>query len=150
MEVDRFITSDLDKGIMRSWRPGGPDKTIYAYTQITHWNMENIAITGELVIHKELARELADITHDIFKAHFPIESVRLIDYWDADDERSMSANNSSGLNVRPITGGAALSLHADRAIDFNARINPYHNPAKGIIAPANGAQYLDRTQLIPG
>lgn len=149
--VDRFITSDLDRGIVRSWKPGGPDKTEFAYVQITHWNMKNTPITGELVINKKLAGDVADIALDIFKARFPIESNRLIDYCDANDDWSMSYNISSALCVRPITGSGTLSNHAlGRAWDINPLLNPYHNPAKGIIAPANGAEFLDRSLSIPG
>ena len=149
--VDHFITSDSER--VRSWKPFGPPKSTIAYVQITHYDMTGQPVTGELVIDSELAEEVSEIANKIFQAEFPIESHRLIDYWDADDEASMSCNNSSALCVRAITGGGQLSKHAlGRAWDINPRTNPYHNIVKGIVAPANGKQYLDRTQaqVCPG
>ena len=80
--------------------------------------------------------------------------MRLIDYWDADDNRSMSDDNSSALCVRQITGGGKMSLHSlGRAVDINTRINPYRKYRPGepdIVEPEAGRGYLDRTQTVPG
>lgn len=149
--VDACITSDRSKGIVRSWNENGPPKSDFAYVQITHLDMDKKPKIGELVIHQELAREVADISLDMFAASFPIEQQRLIDYWNADDEASMTSNNSSALCVRMITSGGTLSNHAlGRAWDINTKLNPYHNRKKGIIAPAVGEKFLDRSQNIPG
>jgi hypothetical protein len=113
--------------------------------------MANRQVTGELVINYELAAEVMEIASDIFSAKFPIQSHRLIDYWEADDEHSMSDNNSSALCVREITGGGTLSNHAlGRAWDINTQLNPYYKPSTGVIAPKNGEPYLDRGLDIPG
>ena len=151
MVVDSRITSDLSIGIVRSWNQNGPAKAKLAYLQVTHLDMERKPKTGEFIVHHELARDVMEISQDLFAAAFPIEQERLIDYWDADDERSMSDNNSSALCVRAITSGTTLSNHAlGRALDINTKFNPYHNCAKGIVAPAVGDKFLDRSRNVPG
>jgi hypothetical protein len=149
--VDRRITSDSATNVVRSWKAFGPPKSDFAYVQVTHCDMNGASKTGELVIHTTLARDVVAIARDIFIAKFPIQQERLIDYWDADDERSMTDNNSSALCVRQITGGGSVSQHAlGRAWDINTLVNPYHNPLKRIIAPMKGAPYLDRLREVAG
>ena len=152
-DVDSRISSDLDRGVVRSWKPFGPPKSDFAYVQVTHIDMRGQSKTGELVVHKDLALEVALIALDIFSARFPIEQMRLIDYWDADDDRSMRFNNSSALCVRQITGGGKLSLHSlGRAVDINTLLNPYfkRTEERDIIAPIEGAKFIDRSLCVPG
>ena len=147
--VDERITSCGE--VVRSWRPEGPPKATLAYVQVTHLNRKGEAATGELIVHESLALEIVDIASDIFGAAFPIEGMRLIDYFDADDDRSMRGNNSSALCVRPITGGGTLSNHSlGRAVDLNTRLNPYHHYERKITAPVEGEEFLDRTRDVPG
>ncbi len=149
--VDARITSDPANRVVRSWKDYGPPKKEFAYVQVTHLNMSMQPVTGEVVIHRTLAEDVVGISGDLFKAQFPIEQQRLIDYWDADDEASMSENNSSALCVRAITAGSTLSNHAlGRAWDINTRWNPYINLQTGLIAPANGKEFVDRTLKNPG
>lgn len=70
--------------------------------------------------------------------------MRLIDDYQADDEKSMAANNTSSFNFRKVAGTNRLSKHAmGLAIDINPRINPYIN-SKGVLAPQNGSVYKER------
>jgi hypothetical protein len=62
-----------------------------------------------------------------------------VEKYDADDDRSMEANNTSAFNCRPITGGTAWSNHSyGRAIDVNPVQNPYISRG-GTVLPPNGA-----------
>lgn len=57
--------------------------------------------------------------------------MRLIDYWDADDERAMRANNSSSFNFRFISHTHTVSKHGrGLAVDINTLYNPYHKRLK--------------------
>ena len=149
--VDARITSDLAHGIVRSWKEAvGSPKSDLAYVQVTHVNMHAQPTIGELVVQKEVASEVVQAMHSIFLARFSIAQMRLIDYWDADDDRSMADNNSSALCVRQITGGGRPSLHSfGRAVDINPLLNPYvkctHEAI--IVAPKEGAEYVDRLKL---
>ena len=53
------------------------------------------SIVGEMVVNKSIAADVVEILRRLYEAGYPIERMRLIDYWDADDERAMTANNSS-------------------------------------------------------
>jgi hypothetical protein len=100
---------------------------------------------GQLVIDKELVKDVKKVFKMALKEHFPIYSVipvsdqrfRKDGRWD--DELSMEANNTSGFNYREITGGGRLSNHAyGRAIDINTFLNPY---IKGNVVLPHGAKY---------
>ena len=44
---------------------------------------------------RKLAQEVLDIFYELFEGGYEIEKIRLVDEYDADDERSMADNNSS-------------------------------------------------------
>jgi hypothetical protein len=76
--------------------------------------------------------------------------VRLVDEFGGDDDRSMTANNSSGFNCRPVSGTSRWSEHAyGRAVDINPRQNPYVT-ARGAVLPPEGEAFVDRRHVRPG
>jgi hypothetical protein len=105
---------------------------------------------GTLVVHKDVAPEVAAIFADLFQHRFQIERMEPIDNFDGSDDRSMAADNTSAFNCRDITGQPGkFSNHSwGRAIDINPLVNPY---VKGdTVLPPTGRQYLDRTRAYPG
>ena len=67
----------------------------------------------------------------------------LVDEYDADDEASMAANNTSAFNYRKIANSNKMSKHSQGlAIDINPQINPYITSYG--IAPKNGKIYKNR------
>lgn len=124
--------------------------TDLTYVKITHYNMKGKICSGELVVHKKIAGMVMEIFKDIYAAKFPIEKIRLIDEYKADDDLSMEDNNSSAFCFRSITGKPEIiSNHGlGIAIDINTRLNPY---VKGdIVAPSNARKYVDRSLNEPG
>jgi D-alanyl-D-alanine carboxypeptidase len=135
----------------RSWRdlPDCPRFEELRLLRLRHYGFDGRVHPGELVVNAALADEVFEIFERIFAAAFPIESLRRIDDYEADDEASMAANNSSGFNFRLIDGTATLSQHAQgRAIDINPLQNPWLRGPR--VDPAAGRDYLDRTQVRPG
>ena len=57
------------------------------YLRVLHRNAADSVCQGELVCHKAIAADLADIFRQLYDAHYPIERIRLIDDYDAVDER---------------------------------------------------------------
>lgn len=114
------------------------------YLRIRHFDAEGREHEGELVCHRDIAADLVSIFRALHAARYPIERVRLIDHYGADDNRSMKANNTSAFNFRYVAGTKRLSNHSyGRAID----INPFYNPfvkANGTVEPAQAARYADR------
>lgn len=124
------------------------------YITCLHRDAEGRAVVGEMVLNRSIAATVLDIFRQLYDASYPIERMRLIDLWDADDERSMRDNNSSAFNYRLMTGSRTrISKHGlGLAIDINTRYNPYYRRltnGKEIIQPANGTSYINRTRTFP-
>lgn len=147
--VDKFITSDLDHEVVRSWKPNCPiPKHELAYIQLDHYDFQGGIQKGELMVNRDVADEAIAALGDFFKAKYPIEQMRLIDHYNADDDASMLANNSSAFCSREITKRPGVfSKHSyGRAIDINPKYNPYVFFAENYVAPTGSDEYLDRTR----
>ena len=122
------------------------------YVHVRHMGFDGEAKDGELVVNKAIADDVLAIFEELYKADYPIEKVRLVDEYDADDEASMSDNNSSAFNFRFISHTTRISKHGlGMAVDINTRYNPYVKTVDGklSIEPANGADYVDRSRDFP-
>ena len=115
-----------------------------AYLKVKHYDFEGKVAEGELICGKTVAKELLGIFYELYQAEYPIEKIRLVDVYDADDERSMTDNNSSCFNYRVIADTDVISMHGlGRAVDVNPLYNPYIVGDK--VMPAAGAPYADRS-----
>lgn len=129
-----------------SWRAGCPvGLDDLRLLRLSFWGFDGRALTGEMVVHEDVAASVVTVFRKLFEAHFPIQRMRLVDDFGGDDQRSMAANNTSAFNCRRSSGDAgAWSEHAHgRAIDINPIQNPY--VSGGTVEPAAGAAYLDRS-----
>lgn len=91
------------------------------YIHVLHVGFDNQVHEGELVVNKDIA----------------------------DDEASMSDNNSSAFNFRFISHTTKISKHGmGMAVDINTLYNPYVKTVDGeqSIEPANAADYVDRSK----
>lgn len=114
------------------------------YVRVQHYDYKGKIQSGELVVNKKIAENTVKVFYELFRKKYPIQSMKLIDEYDANDESSMEANNTSAFNFRNASGSSSrLSNHAyGLAIDINPRVNPY---IKGsIILPKNGKSYIQR------
>ena len=130
----------------KSWKTPAPIKPEdLAYLKITYFGFDGKSHTGEMIVHQKVAKEVLGIFQELYRAKFPIEKMKLIDDYGADDNRSMSANNSSAFCVRPLTGeNHGFSKHSyGLAIDINPLQNPYVKSKT--VSPPAGKDYLDRT-----
>ncbi len=137
----------------RSWRPDPrcPPLAALALVEASHVTMDGGIATGELVVAQVAVRAVVTLLARLHAIGFPIESMRLVDDHDADDDRSMAAGNSSAFNFRTIAGSEQLSQHAlGLAVDLNPRQNPMVWPGGQRFVPAEAAAYLDRRHLRPG
>jgi hypothetical protein len=118
------------------------------YVKVQHWGFDGKAHDGELIVNKAIAEDIVSIFQELYEAKYPIERMMLVDEYDADDDASMAANNTSAFNYREVAGTDRLSLHSyGVAIDINPLYNPYVRTVDGkqIITPENGAKYADRS-----
>lgn len=117
------------------------------YLTVAHYNFDGEVVKGEIICNRAIAEDLLDIFRNLYKTGYPIESVRLIDDFDADDTKSMQANNTSCFNFRKVAGSTKLSKHAmGMAIDVNPLYNPYVKVKNGktYVSPEEGRPYADR------
>ena len=112
--------------------------------KLKYYSFDSLIHQGQLVIDKDLVKDIKKIFKAALREKFPIYSVipisaaqfRKNNRWD--DDLSMIADNSSAFNYREKTGGGSLSNHAyGRAVDINTVQNPYFKGNK--LLPPNGS-----------
>ena len=115
------------------------------YLRVMHIDGKGRKCQGELVCNKAIADDLIEIFKALYQARYPIERMQLIDNFDADDERSMAANNTSCFCYRVVEGSRKLSKHSlGLAIDINPRYNPCVKGQR--VQPVNGKRYTNRSR----
>lgn len=118
------------------------------YLRVLHRGFDALTHVGELVCHQTVAGDLLEVLRLLWEADYPIEKIRLIDDYGADDEKSMADNNSSCFCFRMVAGKDELSKHARGwAIDINPLYNPYLTE-RGY-TPLNAGPYVDRSRDFP-
>ncbi len=124
------------------------------YVQVLHIGFDGRAHRGELVVNQLVAEEILEIFMELYEKKYPIEQIRLIDDYGADDEASMADNNTSGFCWREVAGGGSMSVHAQGlAIDINPLLNPYvkvNRDGSTTVLPPEGKKYLERNGRTPG
>ena len=118
------------------------------YVRVLYWGFDQQTHNGELIVNKAISEDIVAIFKELYESKYPIERMVLVDEYNADDNTSMEADNTSAFNYRKIDGTDRLSLHSyGLAIDINPLYNPYVRGAKDelIITPENGSAYADRS-----
>lgn len=122
------------------------------YIKALHITDKGEITLGEMVVNRAIASDIVAILSALFEAEYPIERMVLVDEYNADDEASMRANNSSAFNYRPTPGGTRLSAHSrGMAVDINPLYNPYVKvyPDRVYVAPATATEYVNRYGAFP-
>ena len=128
----RFEIRDIDEALRArmqpsSWRPGCPvDLDDLRYLRLSYRDFTGQANTGELVVHRDAVDAMFHVFAALWTAHYPINSLRLIDDFGGDDATSIAADNTSAFNCRFVAGTTRWSNHAvGLAIDINPIENPW-------------------------
>ena len=102
------------------------------YLHVLHKDLRGDTHEGEIICNVYIACDLLDIFQKLYAANYPIEKIRLVDEYDADDELSMRDNNSSCFNFRFISHTTRVSKHGlGLAVDVNTLYNPYTKVVDG-------------------
>lgn len=138
----------------RSWPEGCTVRRAdLRYLRLSHFDAEKKEHVGEMVCNKAIANDLLEIFRELYRQKYPIQRIRLIDDYDAEDERSMRDNNTSCFCYRKVSGTTKLSKHAmGMAVDVNTLYNPYVRTGKNkrrIVEPATAVKYVDRNKSFP-
>ena len=106
---------------------------------VQYYGFDNSLHQGQILVHKEIVKDITEIFNFIRDSRFPIEKVVPICSYKWSDEESMKDNNTSSFNYRFISGSRIHSMHASGlAIDINPLQNPY---IKNHIVLPEGAVY---------
>jgi hypothetical protein len=156
--VDHVLHLDQDSLLM-AVKNMPPIDRIYGqeptlrYLTALHKDGQGRTFLGEMVVNASIAPDVLEILRSLYDASYPIEKMRLIDHYCADDQASMEDNNSSAFNFRPRAHQTAISKHAlGLAIDINPLYNPYVLTTESgyrIVEPASAGAYLDRSADFP-
>lgn len=122
------------------------------YLHVLHKDSDGKIHEGEIICNVYIAYDLLDILQKLYAANYPIEKIRLVDEYNADDETSMRNNNSSCFNFRFISHTKRISKHGlGLTIDINTLYNHYikYVDGKRILEPTTAETYLDREKNFP-
>jgi hypothetical protein len=143
-------TVDALTAARSTWRPDCP-VTIdeLRHVIITFVGFDERTHTGDLIVHRDVARDVTEVFRQLHLARFPLEEVRIITSEELVLPPTGDGNVTSAFVCRPTVGGNRWSEHAyGRAID----INPFHNPyVRGdLVLPELAGAYVERDVIRPG
>lgn len=114
------------------------------YINLTYLDFEGNRKVGELIVHKNVSKEMVDIFKTMYESKYPIYKMELVSNFNGNDFNSIEANNTSAYNCRNIAGTKKYSRHAyGKAIDINPIQNPYVSK-KGQISHKKSLNYKTR------
>lgn len=151
VQVEEVPQSVKNRMMGKSYKQGcGVSWSELRYVTVLHYDLQGQVKRGELVVNKAIAQDVKEIFQELYRQKYPIESIRLIDEYNADDETSMRANNTSAFCYRPVAGTKTLSKHSlGRAVDINPLYNPCVRLRTGKVQPSNAKQYTNRNGKFP-
>ncbi len=145
---ERILATMIGKSLPHNveW-PVHPDDL--SYLTISYWGYDDVVHVGHMIVYSKVASEIIEIFKELLDVQFPIERMELIDEYDANDDRSMEANNTSAFCCRCITDKPGqFSNHSyGLAVDVNPKTNPYikwsTEKNKWIVYPETGKAFVD-------
>jgi hypothetical protein len=141
-----------------SWHPGCPvGPAQLRLLTVSYWGFDGQAHQGQLVVNVNAVNTMTTAFARLFAAQFPIRKMVTIDHYPGTgvtlDDESTADDNTAAFNCRDAVnpgGTASWSEHAfGEAVDVNPVENPYVE-SNGVVDPANGAPFVDRSDHRPG
>ncbi|MGA7720942.1 MAG: M15 family metallopeptidase [Ignavibacteriaceae bacterium] len=124
---DRVITDSditIKQALADNTIPESLQKNLTIVT-VNYYSFDNKLHKGQVVIRKELGKDIINIFKEIENSHFPVNKVIPIIKYNWSDIASMEDNNSSAFNYRTVKNTKLISSHAKGiAIDINPLLNP--------------------------
>ena len=134
----------------QSWTPDCPlGPSDLRLVHVLHWSSETEVRWGELVVAADAAEVMVSVFRDLYRSRFLVPSIRRIDHYEANDDLSMNANNTSAFNCRKVKGTEVWSQHSyGNAIDINPLWNPWVRGT--VVDPPAAEAFVDRETIKPG
>ncbi len=144
------INEDVRTRTGTAWEPGCPvPLEDLRYLTVSFRGFDGKAHTGELIVHRKVADDVVAVFRKLFRADFPIESMRIVTSADLDAAPTGDGNNTAAFACRTARGQTRWSAHAyGLAVD----VNPFHNPYRrdDLVLPELASSYLKRDRERPG
>jgi poly-gamma-glutamate synthesis protein (capsule biosynthesis protein) len=141
------ITPEVKKRMIKgdSWRKGCPvSLSGLRYLEVSHLNFYGDTVTGEIIVHKDVADDIVEIFEELYNMNYAINQMKLVSDFKGNDWESIEADNTSAFNCRKATGSKKWSKHSyGKAIDINPLENPYISK-KGHISHKVSKKYRKR------
>jgi hypothetical protein len=151
----RPLPEALERNLARgeSWRPGCPvPLSDLRLLTVRHWDFEGRERTGQLVVHRDAAPELARVFRRLYQLEFPIRHMKLDDMYGPKRARPADGDVTGSFRCRRAvpspcgSGSGNWSNHAyGLAVDINPIENPYVYPG-GTTVHAASRPFLDRSK----
>lgn len=140
----------------RFWEPRCPvPLSDLRLLTVTHWGFDGRERTGQLVVHRDSAKQLATVFRKLHALKFPIRHLKLGDMYGPRRARPADGDISGSFHCRRAapspcgSGSGNWSNHAyGHAIDLNPNENPY--VGCGAVHDPRSRPYVDRTPLREG
>ena len=146
------VSTVTESDLPYTYRPGCPvGPADLRMLHVSYWGFDNQAHVGTIVVNVDVVQDVLTVFSTLYGERFPIRQMVPEDAVQGSDPASMAADNTSGFNCRAAVapGPPQWSAHAyGEAIDVNTVENPYVEG--GVVQPAAGAAYLDRSNFRPG
>ena len=89
-------------------------KSSLSYLKLSYIGFDGNSHIGEMIVNSKVSNQVLEIFKKLYEIKYPIEKIKLIDEYNADDEFSMSDNNTSCFCYRVVSGTSRLSNHSYR------------------------------------
>lgn len=114
------------------------------YLTVSFRGFDAKAHTGEIIVHRRVAKDVVGVFRKLFKAGFPIEEMRIVTTADLTGPPTGDGNNTDAFVCRVARKQTNWSAHAyGLAIDLNPFNNPYQQG--DLVLPELASSYLDRS-----
>ena len=123
--IDKKIEARMRKG--HSYKDSCPvTLKDLRYLRLRYLGFDGKDHTGEMIVHKDVAKNVILVFSDLYRIRYPIRKMRLVSDYGGSDWKSIEADNTSAFNCRRATGSNNWSKHSfGKAIDINPIENPY-------------------------
>ena len=125
LKISPSIKARMIKG--NSYKKGCPvPLKDLRYLHLKYVNFQGKDAIGEMIVHKDVSREVVEIFNALYEIDYPIYKMKLVSDYKGSDWQSIEADNTSAFNCRNATGSKKWSKHSyGKAIDLNSIENPY-------------------------
>lgn len=142
----------------RFWRPGCPvGLSQLRLLTVSHWGFDRRTRTGQLVVNRDYAVQLAGVFQRLHSLRFPIRHMRLDDMYGPKRARPKDGDVTGSFSCRqavpsPCTGGSGTGSWSNHAYGLAIDLNPVENPyvGCGMTRDPTSLRYVDRTPLRRG